>query len=198
MSAYFAGLPKSITVDGMEIPINSDFRASIVFEEVMQDTRLTDEQRISGMLGAYFEESTLPAISRLCADEKAAELFQAVMHFYRCGAPEAPKTQKQERRAYSFSIDEKRIYAAFSEQYDIDLYEIKYLHWWKFSAMFSALSDTTEIAKIMHIRTAEFEKSMTAKERAALRRAKKIYALPDTRTEEQKDEDFASIFASGF
>ena len=64
--------------------------------------------------------------------------------------------------------------------------------------MFSSLSDTTEIAKIMHIRTAEFEKGMTAKERAALRRAKRIYALPDLRTDAQRDDDFAAAFASAF
>lgn len=30
-------LPESITVDGTEIPINADFRASAAFEELMQD-----------------------------------------------------------------------------------------------------------------------------------------------------------------
>lgn len=194
----FQNLPESIVVDGAEIPINTDFRASVRFEELMQDARLTDEARISGMLEAYFGDAALPAVSRLCAGGKAEALFQAIMDFYRCGAPEPQKPQKQERRAYSFSTDEKRIYAAFAEQYGVDLYVIADLHWWKFSAMFAALSDTTEIAKIMRIRTAEFEKGMTSKERAALRRAKRIYALPDTRTDAQRDEDFASVFASGF
>lgn len=191
---FFHNLPESIVVDGTDIPINTDFRASIAFEELMQDARLTDEERISGILEAYFGDAALPTVSRLCADGKAGALFQAIMDFYRCGAPEPPKPQKSERRAYSFSTDEKRIYAAFSDQYGLDLYSVEYLHWWKFSAMFSALSDTTEMAKVMHIRTAEFEKGMTAKERAALRRAKKIYALPDTRTDEQRDEDFAAAF----
>ena len=64
--------------------------------------------------------------------------------------------------------------------------------------MFSGLSDATEIAKIMHIRAAEFEKGMSAKERAALRRAKKLYALPDLRTDEERDADFAEAFAAMF
>lgn len=198
MEAYFAELPRTITVEGTEIPINTDFRASIAFEELMQNPQLTDESLVSGVLDAYFDELTAPVISQICAAGKSVALFRAIMDFYRCGDPARPAGEKAEKRAYSFSVDEKRIYAAFSEQYGIDLYSIDYLHWWKFSSMFSSLSDTTEIAKIMHIRTAEFEKGMTAKERAALRRAKRIYALPDLRTDEQREDDFAAAFASAF
>lgn len=198
MAAYFAELPRTITVEGTEIPINTDFRASIAFEELMQNPQLTDEALVSGVLDAYFDADVAPVISRICAAGKSEALFRSIMDFYRCGDPARPAGEKNEKRAYSFSVDEKRIYAAFSEQYGIDLYSIDYLHWWKFSSMFSSLSDTTEIAKIMHIRTAEFEKGMTAKERAALRRAKRIYALPDLRTDEQREDDFASAFASAF
>lgn len=198
MTAYFAELPKTIVVEGTEIPINTDFRASIAFEELMQNPQLTDESLVSGVLDAYFDESTAPMLAQLCAAGQSEALFRAIMDFYRCGEPARPAAGKTEKRAYSFSVDEKRIYAAFSEQYGIDLYSIDYLHWWKFSSMFSSLSDTTEIAKIMHIRTAEFEKGMTAKERAALRRAKRIYALPDLRTDAQRDDDFAAAFASAF
>lgn len=198
MAAYFAELPKTIVVEGTEIPINTDFRASIAFEELIQNPQLTNESLVSGVLDSYFDESTAPMLAQLCAEGLSEALFRAIMDFYRCGEPARPASGKTEKRAYSFSVDEKRIYAAFSEQYGIDLYSIGYLHWWKFSSMFSSLSDTTEIAKIMHIRTAEFEKGMTAKERAALRRAKRIYALPDLRTDAQRDDDFAAAFASAF
>lgn len=194
----FQSLPESILVDGANIPINTDFRASIRFEALMQDARRTDEERVSGMLEAYFRESALPAVYAACEAGKAEALFQAVMAFYRCGAPEPPQPPCRAPRTYDFIADERRIYAAFSEQYSIDLYAVPYLHWWKFSAMFSGLSDTTEISRIMHIRAAKFEKGMTAKERAALRRAKRLYALPDMRTDEQRDDDFANAFAAGF
>ena len=194
----FQSLPESILVDGSNIPINTDFRASIRFEALMQDARRTDEERVSGMLEAYFGESSLPAVYAACAAGKAEALFQAVMDFYRCGAPEPPQSSRQTKRTYDFIADERRIYAAFSEQYGVDLYAVPYLHWWKFSAMFSGLSDATEIAKIMHIRAAEFEKGMSAKERAALRRAKKLYALPDLRTDDERDADFAEAFAAMF
>lgn len=193
----FQNLPESIVVDGAEIPIHTDFRASIRFEELMQDPRLSDEARVAGMLSVYFDDGAAPVLQHLCRMGKAEALVAAILTFYRCGEPERPPTGRTER-SYSFSADERRIYAAFSEQYGIDLYAVPYLHWWKFSAMFSGLSDTTEIARIMHIRAAKFEKGMTAKERAALRRAKRLYALPDMRTDEQRDDDFANAFAAGF
>lgn len=163
----------------------------------MQDPRLSDEARVAGTLSAYFDDGAAPVLQHLCRMGKAEALVAAILTFYRCGEPERPPTGRTER-SYSFSADERRIYAAFSEQYNIDLYAVPYLHWWKFSAMFLGLSDTTEIARIMHIRAAKFEKGMTAKERAALRRAKRLYALPDMRTDEQRDDDFANAFAAGF
>lgn len=193
-------LPESITVDGTEIPINADFRVSAAFEELMQDPTRTDEQRVAEMLELYFTSQTMPMLQTLVLEGKAQALFEAILWFYRCG--KAPKedhvASKNEPHPYSFAADEQRIYASFREQYALDLYDVPFLHWWKFSSMFAALGEHTEMARVMHIRTAKFENGMSAKDRAALRRAKRAYALPDLRTDAQRDDDFAAAFASAF
>ncbi len=193
----FSKLPESICAGGVEIPIHTDFRASIAFECIMQDSGVSEENRVEKILEAYFDESALPVIESVCGMGKTDAFFDAVLSFYRCGevTPHTVGDKKRQPVAYSFIQDEKRIYAAFLEQYGVDLYKIPYLHWWKFSAMFLALSETTEISRIMRIRTAEPDKHMSAKERAALRRAKAAYALPDNRTPEEKDADFADTLS---
>lgn len=194
----FEHLPQTINACGVEIPINTDFRASIAFEQMLQHAGTENDGWIEEMLRIYFLESSLSLIGTIVQHGSVDELFSAVMDFYRCGQ-QAPKREKKSVPvSYSFSHDEKRIYAAFYEQYHIDLFSLDYLHWWKFSAMFLALNDDTEMVKIMRIRTAEPDKHMTAKERAALRKAKAAYAIPDNRSQEQKDADFADGFASMF
>ncbi len=169
-------LPESIMVDGTEIPINADFRASAAFEELMQDPTCTDEQRVAEMLELYFTSQTMPMLQTLVLEGKAQALFEAILWFYRCG--KAPRedhvASKNEPCPYSFAADEQRIYASFREQYALDLYDVPFLHWWKFSSMFAALGENTEMARVMHIRTAKFENGMSAKDRAALRRAKEF------------------------
>ena len=58
-------LPESIMVDGTEIPINADFRASAAFEELMQDPTRTNEQRVAEMLELYFTSQTMPMLQTL-------------------------------------------------------------------------------------------------------------------------------------
>ena len=52
-------------------------------------------------------------------------------------------------------LDDKYIYSAFKEQYNIDLNSIKYLHWWKFKALLKSLKEDTEFVKIKGYRAYE-------------------------------------------
>ena len=56
MNILIDRLPKTIDVGGKEYKINSDFRASILFELLIQDRALTDEQKIIQALQIYYEE----------------------------------------------------------------------------------------------------------------------------------------------
>lgn len=196
---FFDYLPESIVVGGTEIPIHWDFRASIAFESVIQDPRVKPEEQLYRLLELYFDREVLPLINNLGERGYAEDFLNAVFDFYKCGKTVGTIGKDMSKRpAYSFEHDAERIYAAFLEQYGMDLYTVKNLHWWKFRAMFSNLSDTCEIVRIMQIRTKELEPGMTAKERRALKKAKSIYALPDLRTQEQIEADFVDGFSAMF
>ena len=68
------------------------------------------------------------------------------------------------------------------------------LHWWKFKALFQGLKEDNKIVQIMGYRGMDLSKIKDKEERKHYKRLKKLYALPDMRTEEQKEADFAGAF----
>ena len=77
------------------------------------------------------------------------------------------------------------------QQYKIDLNSIEYMHWWKFKALFEGLTENTQIVKIMGYRAMDLSKIKDKEEKKRYKKLQREYALPDDRTEEEKERDFA-------
>lgn len=174
--------PETVWIGGTEYEINSDFRISVLFELLMQDDDVPDTTKIARAFELYF-----PVFPE---GEDPKEIFKAMAWFYRCGRSD--KEQRPERsgedsgnqpKAYSFDYDDEYIYAAFRQQYGIDLAEIEYLHWWEFRAMFKALDEKCAFVKIMGYRTTKITSEMSNTEKAFLRKMKSVHALPVSETE---------------
>lgn len=183
MNLLLDKLPKEY--DG--IKINTDFRTFILFELLMQDNELSDNEKAMTAFSLFFDEEV--------DIEKGIE---CILWFYRCGKEENKNTknttEKNNKQIYSFEFDDEYIYSAFLQQYNIDLNSIKYLHWWKFKALLQGLSDDTQFVKIMSYRAIDLGKIKDKEERKRYKELQKLYALPDMRTEEQKEADFGRAF----
>ena len=166
--------------------IRNDFRESIKFELLMQDNRLKDVDKIAIALNLYYYE--VPSNI-----EKAIE---EMLWFYRGGKEfkTSPNKEKENKQIYSYEFDDELIYSAFKTQYNIDLNSIKFLHWWKFKALFEGLKEDNKIVEIMGYRAIDLTKIKDKEEKARYKKLKKIYALPDMRTPEQKEADFGKAF----
>lgn len=174
-----------------ELRIDTDFRTSIKFELLMQDNKITDKEKIMLALNLYYFEGI--------KDIKTA--IKDMLWFYRCGKEVKKKelansdnANNKKDQIYSYEFDDEYIYAAFLEQYNIDLNEIKYLHWWKFKALFNSLNEDTQIVKIMGYRAMDLSKIKDKEMKTQYKKLKKIYALPDLRSEEEKQADFGAAF----
>ena len=171
-----------------DIEFNSDFRISIMFELLMQDKRYTKEQKVFQALRLYY-----PNFEQIEDVEKAID---DLLWFYRCGRELADSNKKsrngnQNKQIYNYEFDDIYIYSAFKSQYNIDLQDIEYLHWWKFKAMFDCLSDDTKFVEIMGYRAMDLRKIKDKHERERYKRLKDAYKLPDMRSDEEKEADFA-------
>lgn len=170
------------------LKIRTDFRESIKFELLMQDNKIRQKEKIMLALKLYYYD-----ISKITDIKKAVE---DMLWFYRCGKNEKEEkseeyAEEKEKQIYSYEFDDEYIYSAFMEQYKIDLNSIKYLHWWKFKALFNSLNEKTQFVKIMGYRAMNLSKIKDKEMKSNYKRMQKLYALPDMRTEEEKEADFA-------
>ena len=99
--------------------------------------------------------------------------------------------EQEDKQIFSYEHDADYIYAAFVQQYGIDLTECK-LHWWKFKALFAGLTGSTKIREIMEIRATDISHIKDKERRSHMIKLQDAYALPDMRSEEEKENDFAA------
>ena len=178
-------LPTSFSIDGKKYEFNYDFRTSILFCLLMQDTELTEEEKILQGLQLYY-----PVIP-----SNVEEAYEKILYFYSRGNDiEDNKKVKQGKRifkrnnnrAYDFEVDSDLIFTAFMTQYNINLNK-ENLHWWEFMALFNSLNDTNEIVKIMNYRTIYINSIEDKKERKTYKQLQDYYSLENVITAEEKE-----------
>lgn len=161
-------LPESVEIGGYTFPINTDFRAGMEFELMIQK----GEKNIFTLLRPFFEKG----IPRGVDIERA---FDAVELFYCCGAlPERKEKISNTKQAYSFDVDKNAIYADFWRFYNINLWTIS-LHWWMFRALLDGLPNESEFRQRIYYRTVEL-KTLSKREKERVSRIRKLIAIEDT------------------
>lgn len=186
MSFLTDNLPEYICVDNKRYPIRTDFRVWLEFYSIMSGN-LSTQQKIS-------------AVFRVCFDSKALKIlpkpdFQtlsALFSFYNCNndIKTSVNTQKTEK-VFCFTKDAELIYSAFLQEYSIDLLSVPYLHWFCFCALFKGLGENTRLMRILSLRSIRLDDIKNPHQKEHYKRLKNIYALPDLRSEKQKDLDIA-------
>lgn len=182
-------LPTSLTVCGAEKQINSDFRIALLFESLMDDPEISNEDKIIQAVELFFVD--LPETK-----EELTESIEQLLWFYRCGkepneymkrkVDKKKDSNVKEPRIYDINYDDDYIYAAFMQQYRINLNQIEYMHWWEFRALFKALTNETEFVKIMEYRGMDISKDLTPEQKAHYKKMKSIYALPRPKEEQER------------
>lgn len=174
------------------LQIRTDFRESIKFELLMQDKNLSEDVKIMQALQLYYYD-----LDKITDIKKAID---DILWFFKCGKEMQESnseenegtTQERVKQIYSYEFDDEYIFSAFLEQYGIDLNEIEYMHWWKFKALFNSLNENTQFVKIMSYRNMNIAKIKDKEMKTHYKKMQELYKLPDMRTEEEKESDFAN------
>lgn len=165
----------------MKYEINSDFRCSLLFEMMINDRNLEDEEKLFKTLELYYYPQKIET-------SYINEAIDKALWFYRCGKDikqSKGKGKNSKKQIYSFEEDAEYIFSAFLDQYSIDLNEIEYLHWWKFKALFKALKEDNEICKIMSYRAKDLSKIKDKDEKAFYRQMQELYKIEEQLTDEE-------------
>lgn len=160
-------------IDG--VPINSNFRNMVLFEQALSDPEASPQEQLAIALTLLYRQPVTDL-------QKAVD---GLLWFYRCGAP-AQKPGAggggKHERAYDFDTDAPLIYAAFRQSYGIDLNAVRYMHWWKFRALMDGLPEDTRLAQIMQIRLMDIS-DLKGKEKTRYRKLKEQFKLQPLKAE---------------
>lgn len=185
MNPILDPLPEAITVSGRDFSLYTDFRASIRFELMLLDPKISPEKQALEALRIYMPylklDTSAPDDATLYIARHAAETVEQLCRFYtgadrpgRYGGKAAGRTP----RLYDYEYDAAALCASFLAAYGIDLHKAR-LHWWSFHDLFLSLPDDTAIRRIMRIRAAKCDGKTPPAERKRIAALQRLYALPD-------------------
>lgn len=180
-------LPDTVEVGGYEIAINTDFRAGIKFELLVEK----GESNVYSLLRLYYPAGYPKN------DLRGA--LEAALMFYRCGDNTEPKQggsdkPTSKKQAYSFSVDSETIFADFLRYYGLDLSSIN-LHWWAFRALLLGLPDDSGYKQRIYYRTCDLA-GLPKKERERINKIRKLIEInPEGRGKLTLEERNAQMLA---
>ena len=177
MSILTNDLPCAVEVDGVMYSVRTDFRGWLKFYEFIRNRDFTAET-VAEMLLTIYKDQLPPTIE---------QAFAAAVDFFSCG--EKAKGGKG-KPVIDFAQDAGSIYAAFRQQYGINLVTDN-LHWYEFRALFDNLTDDTQMVKIMEFRSVNLAKIKDKETKDYYRKMKRAYRLKDTRSDEEREQELA-------
>lgn len=178
MNVLIDGLPTRVEIDDKEYELNTDYRVGLSIMTAFEDPELTGFEKQRVML-----EILYPVIPPDHA--KAAEL---AIKFLNCGEDQKGEDTDDDGggRYYSFTQDAKYILSAIEQSYHVDLMQIEYLHWWKFSYMFLDLNEDCFFCKLIYLRKQKAKGKLSKEEKEWYYSIRNIVELPETYTAEEQ------------
>jgi len=172
----FHDLPNSLSIQGQEVKIKTDFRVWLKLLNSMHKSE-NNEQLIHALKSVFIVDSII-------SKENVQEIINAVSLFFQdaksyTNADYNEPTIKHEDESvpYDIELDSNYIYSAFMEQYNIDLIE-KDLHYYQFIALFDCLNGETLFKTIVFHRTKDISKIKEREAKKDAQRLKDIFKLP--------------------
>lgn len=165
--------PGSLYVDGVEYPIDSDFRTILRYNKMLDEVEENDMQQVFECMAQVYER----------VPDNLLEAAATLNWFVRCGKEEKKKRPSNKilginsNDPFDFEVDGEMIYSAFrrNDVYGIDLHTIPYLHWWEFMAMLNDLPDSVKLSRVMDYRIIDVNNQDFPKERRNFYRAMQDY-----------------------
>lgn len=202
-------LPKKVEVDGVYYKIDTDFRTALSVMDMYNDGALSayDKHIIaiktmyttrnkSGKLVTNIPENIVGAAEALVAflngsrleDESNEEVSSA-------------SEEKSKIPILDYYEDEKLLFSAVNKVAGKEVRAEKYMHWWTFIGLCSAIDDNSAISHIMSIRnkllTPEGKESLTPEDKRYIKENKKEFERFLHREEEIRHKELLELISSG-
>lgn len=178
----------TVEINGKEYKVNLAFDNVLRLIDMLNDDEINDLAQIElGTRMLIGESLDLPLEQK---EEVFYQLFTETINkglddedFNRDieGNPMPVADGGDNKETYCLKQDAPYIYASFMSDYGIDLFEAHgKLHWEKFKALLSGLTDGSKFLRVIEIRTMELPTGKgSEKQRAQIKRMKKAYELKE-------------------
>lgn len=185
MSVLTEPFPVSTVINGVECPINADFRTVLRCYEVQGNKTELSEGELLKILLMFYKKQ------KIFDEEHINKMFW----FFSCGREKKKKIFPRRiaginnKQPFDFEEDADLIYAGFMQQYGIDL-QTEDMHWWKFMILLENLGADTRLNRIMEYRTVDTASKHLSKEQRKLYQAmQRYYGLDSRRMPEMSERD---------
>ena len=133
-------LPKSLNVDGIDYPINADFRAIFDIMSIYEAKDLSMLNKTMAMMEILYRFNIPP---------NTTEAYKKAMWFINAGIDDDGKPKP---KTMDYDKDEQLLFSAIMQVAGRDIREDKHCHWWTFLGYCSAISADSMISNIVNIR----------------------------------------------
>lgn len=182
MNILTDALPKSVRIDGREVFINTDFRASLKTVMAFEDDTLTGQEK---------EQIALLNLYTDIPQNIEAALEQ--VNWFLNGGDSSSQDKEPQPRLYSFTKDANFIFAAFRQTHGIDLTKAT-LHWWEFLALFMDLGQDTTFCQLVSLRKRVKSGKASKEEREAAREMGDAFEIPELETRTLAERELEAEF----
>lgn len=125
-------LPETVSINGRDVAINTDFRRALIVLQAFADPELTNRERAAIMLDALIGlENVNPG--------EEQEALERCVWFIDCG--HKFDQNKPRKKLMDWEQDEQLIFSAVNHVAGTETRALPYLHWWTFIGYFNEIHD---------------------------------------------------------
>lgn len=179
-------LPTTLTVNGEQLAIRSDFRVVLNIIQAMNDPELSDQEKCYVTLRClYVDFGQLTDTNIEAAAERA---------YWFIGGGDIPKSE-HDVKTFDWEQDESIIFPAINKAAGYETRAVSYLHWWSFLGLFGEIGEGL-FSQVAHIRGKMAKgKKLDKWEKEFVRDHKSLITLKERKSaEEQRREDEDAAF----
>jgi len=151
--------------------VDANFRTILKILRLMNDSEVFEQQKILLLLKWFYKDVRPESI------EEALNLFVIFLNGNKQAGKKEKKTESESRKQFDYEFDAEEIYTSFIKEYQIDLYEIDFLHWYKFQMLLLNLSQESPFSQKIKLRFLNL-RDYKGENYLKLSRAKRSVQLP--------------------
>ena len=174
-------LPQSVTVNGTDYAVRTDYRDILRILEAYNDPNLEDREKVYICLVIFYKDF----VDVMPPDDYESALIEA-MRFIDMGNEESQS--KRHPKTMDWEQDENILFPAINKVAGREVRAMDYLHWWSFIGYFMEISDGV-FSQVMSLRMKKAKgKKLEKYEREFWNANKSMCVLRKKISEQQKDE----------